>query len=80
MEAEIEFAFTAVPAHCFAVMSDRQLILEAVQQMPEQASAEEILDELRLLTTVRERLEKNPQGKGVPAEELLQQVSSWVTK
>ena len=61
-------------------MSDRQLILEAVQQMPEQASAQEILDELPLLNTVRERLEKNPQGTGVPAEELLRRVSSWVTK
>lgn len=41
---------------------------------------QEILDELLLLTTVRERLEKNPEGTGVPAEELLQQLSSWVTK
>ena len=61
-------------------MSDRQLILEAVQQMPEQASAEEILDELVLLTEVKKRLEKNPRGKGVPAEKLLQQVPSWITK
>lgn len=60
-------------------MSDRQLILEAVQQMPEQASAQEILDELLLMATIRERLEKNPQGKGLSAEELLKQVSSWVT-
>jgi len=61
-------------------MSDRQLILEAVQQMPEQASMQDILDELMLLTTVRERLKKNPEGTTVPAEELLQQLSSWVTK
>jgi len=61
-------------------MSDRQLILEAVQQMPESASIAEIMDELLLLETVRERLEKNPEGNGVPAEELLQQVSSWITK
>jgi hypothetical protein len=43
-------------------MSDRQLILEAVQQMPEQASMQEILDELMLLTTVRERLKKKSRG------------------
>jgi hypothetical protein len=60
-------------------MSDRQVILEAVQQMPEQASAQEILNELLLLETIRERIEKNPQGKGLAAEELLKQVSSWVT-
>jgi hypothetical protein len=61
-------------------MSDKQLILDAIRQMPEQASAEEILDELLLLATIRERLEKNPQGKGIPAEELLPHVETWVTK
>jgi predicted transcriptional regulator len=61
-------------------MSDRERILDAVQEMPETASFHEILDELRLMDTVRERLEKNPRGQGVPAEELLRQVSSWVTK
>ena len=61
-------------------MSDRQLILEAVQQMPESASIAEIMDELLLMETVRERLKMNPQGEGVSAEELLRQVSSWATK
>ena len=61
-------------------MSDRQLILEAVQEMPETASLHEIVDELLLLDEVKKRLEKNPKGKGVPAKELLQQVSSWITK
>ena len=61
-------------------MSDRQLVIEAVQQMPENLTVREILDELALMETVRARLEKNPQGKGVLAEELLQQVASWATK
>jgi hypothetical protein len=61
-------------------MSDRQLILKAVQEMPETASFQEIVDELLLMDTVQERLKKNPKGKGVPAEELLRQVSSWVAK
>jgi hypothetical protein len=61
-------------------MSDRELVLDAVQEMPETASVHEIVDELLLMDTVRERLKKNPRGKGVPAEELLRQVSSWVTK
>lgn len=58
-------------------MSDRQLVLEAVQEMPATASLREIVDELLLLDEVKKRLKANPRGKGVPAEELLQQVSSW---
>ena len=60
-------------------MSDRELVLGAVQDMPETASLREIVDELLLLDTVRARLEQNPKGKGVSAEDLLKQVSSWVT-
>ena len=54
--------------------------MDAVQDMPETASLHEIVDELLLLDEVKMRLEINPQGKGVPAEVLLQQVSSWITK
>jgi hypothetical protein len=61
-------------------MSDRQLVLEAVREMPETASLREIADELQIMATVRERMEGNPKGKGVSAEELLRQVSSWITK
>ncbi|HEY9508681.1 MAG TPA: hypothetical protein VIV82_02340 [Verrucomicrobiae bacterium] len=61
-------------------MSDRELVLAAVQEMPKTASLREIADELLVLAEVRERMEKNPEGRGVSAEEVLRQVSSWVTK
>jgi len=77
---EIRFAFAVFTPHSLSDMSDRQLILDAVQEMPETASAQEIFDELRLLTTLRERLDRRPKSKGVPAEELLRQVETWITK
>jgi hypothetical protein len=61
-------------------MSDRELVLDAVRELPDNLSVREIVDELLLMETVRERLAKNPKGKGVTAEELLGQVSSWATK
>jgi hypothetical protein len=61
-------------------MSDRELVLDAVQEMPETASLREIADELQMMAALRERMEKNPRGRGVAAEELLQQVSSWIIK
>ena len=61
-------------------MTDRELVLEAVQELPDSLSVREIVDELLMMETVRERLAKNPQGKGVAAEKLLGQVSTWVTK
>jgi hypothetical protein len=61
-------------------MSDRDFVLEAIQEMPETASLREIADELQFMAAVRERLQKNPEARGISAEELLRQVSSWVTK
>jgi predicted transcriptional regulator len=62
-------------------MSDRQLILEAVQQMPESASVAEIMDELALLATVKERLARVEQGaQGVPHEEVVKMLDQWITK
>lgn len=62
-------------------MSDRQLILEAVQQMPEQASVDEILDELLLLNDVKKRLAKNERGeRGVPHEDVVKMLDSWIIK
>lgn len=61
-------------------MSDRQLVLEAVQEMPDTVSFHEIMEELVLLAEVKHRLEKNPRGKGISAEELLAQVSTWTAK
>jgi hypothetical protein len=61
-------------------MSDRELVLETVRELPNDLSVREIVDELLLMETVRERLAKNPHGKGIPAEALLDQVSTWVAK
>lgn len=62
-------------------MSDRQLILEAVQQMPEQASTDEILDELLLLSDVKKRLEKSERSRhGVAHEDVAKMLDSWIIK
>jgi hypothetical protein len=77
--AEFEFALVAVAAHSFGVMSDRQLILEAIQQMPEPASAQEILDELLLLNDVKKRLAKSERGgRGIPHEDVVKMLDSWI--
>jgi predicted transcriptional regulator len=63
-------------------MSDRQMILEAVQKMPDDASISEILDELHLLATVKERLAEIEAGnaKGFTREEVAAQVQQWISK
>ena len=62
-------------------MSDRQLVLNAVREMPETASLHEIVDELRLLDEVKRRLAKSERGEhGIPHEEAAKRLDSWIIK
>jgi hypothetical protein len=65
----------------FVVISDRKLVLDVVQEMPETASLQEIVDELLLLTTVKERLARAEKGqRGVPHEDVVKMLDQWITE
>ena len=61
-------------------MSDKELVLDAVQKMPQQASLAEILDELALMASVKEGLAQSERGEGVPHEEVVKMLDQWITK
>jgi predicted transcriptional regulator len=62
-------------------MSDREIVLGAVQDMPETASLHEIVGELLLLDEVKMRLAKSERGEvGIPHEDVVKMLDSWITK
>ena len=61
-------------------MSDKELVLDAVQKMPQQATLAEILDELALMASVKEGLAQSERGEGVPHEEVVKMLDQWITK
>jgi predicted transcriptional regulator len=61
-------------------MSDRQLLLETIQKMPDSATMPELMDELRLLTSVQEGLEESDREEGVPHAHVAQLLDEWITK
>ena len=61
-------------------MTGWQLILETVQQMPEQASMAEILDELALVSSVNKGLAEIREGKGIAHEQVVREFNSWITE
>ncbi len=61
-------------------MSDRQLVLEAVQKMPEATSIADILDELAMLASIQEGLAQSERGEGVPHERVTAMVDEWISK
>ena len=63
-------------------MSDRELALQAVQDLPKEATLAQIIDELRLLETVRHGVRDIESGalRGVPHEEAEKLIRKWVTE
>ena len=62
-------------------MSDRELVLGAVKELPDNLSFREIVDELLLLDEVKSRLAKNERdAPGIPHDDVVKMLDSWITK
>lgn len=61
-------------------MSDKQLALESIQRLPEDASMAAIAERLEFLAGVRKGLDQIERGKTVSHEEVKRQLATWLTK
>ncbi|MBI5767374.1 MAG: hypothetical protein HZA93_06225 [Verrucomicrobia bacterium] len=60
-------------------MSDKQAVLEAVGQMPDTLTLDQIRAELELLAALREGLADSQAGRVVPHKEIKRQYAAWLT-
>ncbi len=58
----------------------KQMVLEAVHRLPEEASFHDIAEEVAFLAALREGQEDLSQGKVVSNEEMKQRLDSWLIK
>jgi predicted transcriptional regulator len=61
-------------------MSDKQLVLESIERLPEDASLEVIADRVEFLAALRKGLGQLERGETVPHEEVKRQLASWLSK
>ena len=60
-------------------MSNKEIVIDLVRRLPEDASLREIAREIEFVAGVREGFAQLDRGEGVPIEEVEKLVSSWVT-
>lgn len=60
-------------------MTDKQAVIDALSRLPENASLEEITDELQIMAAVRRGREAIAAGRTKTQEEVKQIVDSWAT-
>ena len=61
-------------------MSNREIAIDLIRKLPEDASLHQIAREIEFDAGVREGFEQLERGEGMPAEEVRKLVPSWVVK
>jgi hypothetical protein len=61
-------------------MSDRELVLDLLRELPEDVSMEEIVRQLAFLQGIQKAIEESDQGLGIPIEEVRERMKKWPSK
>lgn len=61
-------------------MSNREIAIDLIQKLPENASLHDIAREIEFVAGVREGFEQLERGEGVPAEKVREMIPSWIIK
>jgi predicted transcriptional regulator len=61
-------------------MSDKDVVIEAIRQMPEVATLGQISEEIAILAAIRKGEEAADAGRVTPHEEVRQKLASWTGK
>lgn len=61
-------------------MSCKQLVMDALQRMPESATLEEISEEIAILAAIRRGGEAADVGRFLSHEDVKQRSAAWTTK
>ena len=60
-------------------MTEKEMVLKAVRDLPENCSIDEIVERLEFLAAVQKGLDELDRGEGVPHKEIKRQLASWLT-
>ena len=61
-------------------MSDKQLVIELLNRLPEDAKLQDIGKEIEFLAAIREGEEQADRGEVVPHEQVKKEFASWISK
>ncbi len=61
-------------------MSDKQIVEDLLQRIPEDASLRDIVREIEFANAVREGLAELDRGERIPIEEVERELPTWIIK
>jgi predicted transcriptional regulator len=61
-------------------MSQKELVLDAIQELPDDASIDQISDRVEFLAAIQKGINDIDRGDTVPHEEIKKQLAAWLTE
>ncbi|MEX0703330.1 MAG: hypothetical protein WD069_14645 [Planctomycetales bacterium] len=61
-------------------MSNKDLVIEAVRELPDEASIEDILEKIAILAAIRRGEAAADAGRVIPHDEVRKNAASWTMK
>lgn len=60
-------------------MTQKELVLDAINELPDEASLDDIAERVEFLAAVQKGLDQLDRGEGIPHEEVKRQLATWLT-
>jgi len=61
-------------------MTQKEMVMDAIRELPDDASVREIADRLEFLAAIQVGLDQLDRGEGIPHEEVKRQLAAWLTR
>ena len=60
-------------------MTSKEIALKTIEELPENASWDDIKERISLMAAVRKGLSEHNQGKGIPHDKVREEFAEWLT-
>ena len=61
-------------------MTQKQLVIQAINNLPDDAPLAEIVERVEFLAAIQKGLDQLDRGEGIPHDEVKRQLASWLAK
>ena len=62
------------------IMTQKELVLDVLNELPEEASLEEIAQRIEFLAAIQKGIDQLDRGEGIPHEEVKRQLATWLAR
>jgi predicted transcriptional regulator len=63
----------------FAAVSTKEIAIQSIQGLPDDASWEDIQERINFIASVRKGLRELDEGKGIPHDRVREEFAQWLT-